>query len=126
MSTSGSWKKLKPCGLGGQPVVITGELLDAILEAINSMGQMELVPQSNCGKWIANDGQWKLDLMDIDNRFRGLEQAVGVSYVNTIVNNNPSTSISITQQITNINNRLDNATITVNCVSNTIVGAVHF
>lgn len=124
MANQGAWKKLNPSNAGDNAVILTGAVYDSIVEAMNLFASMEIAPQSNCGRWVMNAGQAKLDLMDVDNRLRALESATGVGSQNTIVNVY-QTNVSIIQQIANINSRLDNASATVNCVSNTAIVTFH-
>lgn len=82
MAASGSWKKLKVSGAGDSPIVMTGDVYDSIVEAMNMFAAMEVAPMSNCGKIIANGNQFKLDLMDVDNRLLALESRVNVTGAN--------------------------------------------
>ncbi len=120
MSTSGSFPKI-PISTKSGYIVMPVETFNLFAQAINVLGQMEITPSSNCGRVIANEGQFKLDFMDIDNRLRALESGTGIGSTNTIINNNPTTSVSITQQLQNITYRLDNMTANSVCVGNTVV-----
>lgn len=121
---SGSWKRLKPSGAGSDPIVMTGEVFDSIIAAMNAFAAMEIAPTSNCAVWTMNDGQAKLDLMSIDGRLKALESGTGIGSGNTIVNVT-YTNTSLAVQIANINARLDAATASVNCVANVAVVTFH-
>lgn len=82
MSGQGSWKKIPLSNAGETGVILSGDAYDTLVTALNIIMAMEVSPMSNCGRLVANEGQVKLDLMDIDNRLRALESRVNVTGAN--------------------------------------------
>ena len=124
MANQGSFQNLQKCGAGADPIVVTGDVWDSLIDVINGLAGMQINPQSNIATWIMNQKQGTLDFTSLDGRLSALESVTGVS---SNTSSNTSITVQITQiqnSITDINNRLANASATANCVANTVVVAI--
>ena len=146
MATSGSASEIPLTGAGNKGVILSGTAVDRVYIRLNAVTGATVNPSANVGAFVMNKGQMTLDLSALDGRLRALERVLGIgagsSNVSTITVNTGNTVLSYTDLsgvvsdlasfiVTLFDNdaafdaRLANASITVNCVSNTIVGAVH-
>ena len=117
-ASSSGWEKIKKCGAGSQTILVTGDVWDTIVDAMNAFAAMDINPRANVAVWRMTPDAAMLDLSSVDDRLRALETATGV-VGNTIVN--VGVNPTLYDQVQNIVYRLDHATANANCVANTVV-----
>lgn len=92
MPTSGSWQAIAKSGAGSAYVVLSGDYLDLIVDAINALGSLKLNPDSNVGSFSMDRKQAILTLDRVDQRLSNLEaksfgtQLVGNATANCVGN----------------------------------------